>query len=319
MLTLEGLASAEGRFTASTVCIGAFDGVHLGHQALINATVRDARAAGRSAVVLTFDRRPAEVVGVAEVPGYLTTPEQRARAFAACGADAMVVARFDEELRATSPERFAEAVLAGTLRAGAVVVGQGFRYGRRQAGDINSLRTAGRRLGYDVVAVRPVLYEGVKVSSTRIRDLILGGAVSEAARLLGRPFALAGQVVAGQRIGRRLGYPTANLQPSYRQVTPADGVYACWAVWGGTRLPAACGVGVRPTVGSGPRSIEAHVIGFDGDLYGCAMELEFVARLRGEQRFDSPDALARQIGHDVQAAIEALGAGMPAVPTTESS
>jgi len=319
MLTIEGLAAAAGRFTATTVCIGAFDGVHLGHQALIDATVRDARAAGRSAVVLTFDRRPAEVTGAAEMPGYLTTPAQRARAIAERGVDALVVARFDEQLRATDPAPFAEEALAGMLSARAVVVGEGFRYGRGQSGDVETLRADGRRLGFRVVAVPPVVDGGGKVSSTRIRELVSRGEVGEAARLIGRPFALQGQVGTGQQLGRRLGYPTANLVPSFPQVTPADGVYACWSVWDGERRPAACGIGVRPTIGGGPRSIEAYIVGFDGDLYGRTLELEFVKRLRGEERFDTVDALREQMGRDVTATLEALGIVSTVAPTGEGA
>ncbi|MCC6730660.1 MAG: bifunctional riboflavin kinase/FAD synthetase [Chthonomonadales bacterium] len=300
MRVWDGIESVDPPLVATSVAIGTFDGVHLGHQALIGTAVADARANGRAAVVFTFDRHPAETITPGHTPGYLTTPARRAALIGELGADDLVVARFDEALRQMTAEDFVRQVLSGRLGARAVVAGQGFRFGRDQRGDDALLQSLGQRLGFEVRSVAPVLVDGERVSSTRVRQLVQEGSVERAARVLGRPYAIAGVVERGQRLGRRLGYPTANVRTTYPLVVPGDGVYATWALLGEARRPGACSVGLRPTVDGRSRVIEVFILDYSGDLYGRTVELQFVSRLREQRRFESLEALTEQMRLDVE-------------------
>jgi riboflavin kinase/FMN adenylyltransferase len=291
---------------APAVAIGNFDGVHLGHQALVRRIVERARGTDGTAVVLTFDPHPARVLAPERAPEALLTLAQRAELLAALGVDQLAVLPFDPGVAELAPAAFAELVLAGALGARAVVVGEQFRFGRGRSGDIATLRAAGARLGFEVLPVTPILEAGLRVSSSRVRAALMGGDVELAGRLLGREPFVDGRVVRGDGRGGGLGFPTANLDV-LNQALPGPGVYAAWC-----RLPdgetrgAAANVGRRPTFGGGALTVEAHLLDHAGDLYDRTLRLSFVRRLRGERRFAGRDQLIVQIGADVVAARAAL-------------
>lgn len=309
---MERLRLSPGRraaWTAPAVAVGNFDGVHLGHQALATAALDEARRAGGTAAVLTFDPHPARILQPQRAPRTLTTLDQKAEALAALGIHHLAVLEFTREVAGESPEHFARTVLAGALGARAVVVGANFRFGRGRAGDAAALEGFGRALGFDVRVVEAVLYEGEPVSSTRVREAVEAGEMEGAAAMLGREYAVDGRVAHGDERGRTIGFPTANVEP-VNETLPARGVYACWfrvaareRAW-----PAAVNVGVRPTFQGQAVSVEAHLLGFSGDLYGAEARVSFVQRLRAEQRFSGVDALRAQIEQDVARARAVLRA-----------
>jgi riboflavin kinase/FMN adenylyltransferase len=284
------------------VAVGNFDGVHRGHQALVAAAVARAAQAGGAAVVLTFDPHPARVLRPEAAPAALTTLEQKEELVRALGIHRLVALEFDARVAALAPDAFAREVLAEGLGAHHVVVGESFRFGRERRGDARTLATLGAGLGFTVQVVSPLLHAGVPISSSRVRDALAAGDVGEAGVLLGRPYALDARVVKGDGRGRGLGFPTANLA-SEGQLLPARGVYAgrC-RLPAGDAWPAVVNVGERPTFGGKALRVEAHLLGYAGDLYDARVRLELVARLRDEQRFASPEALVARIHEDVRAA-----------------
>jgi riboflavin kinase/FMN adenylyltransferase len=290
----------------SAVAVGNFDGVHRGHQALVAAAVARAREAGGAAVVLTFDPHPARVLRPDAAPVALSTLAQKEELVTALGIDRLVALAFDERLAALSPAAFVREVLASMLGARHVVVGESFRFGHAREGDARTLEALGGREGFDVQVVPPVLHAGRPISSSRVREAIAAGDVGEAAQLLGRPYALDGRVVRGDGRGRTLGVPTANLRAD-DQLLPARGVYAGRAlVPSGEWRTAVVNVGERPTFGGTGLVVEAHLVDFAGDLYDARVRLSFHARLRGEERFQSAQALVERIQADVRAARELL-------------
>lgn len=297
----EGVPAGWGR---CVVTVGVFDGVHRGHRAVVDATVRRARADGVPAVAITFDPHPVAVLRPESAPALLTSVRQRAGLLAAAGVDAVWVVPFTRAFAALEPEAFAAEVLRGRLHAVAVVVGEDFRFGHRAAGDVGLLRHLGDRLGFAVEAVALSGSAGVRWSSTAARQALAEGDVDAAARILGHPPRVDGPVVVGDRRGRALGYPTANLAPGYPAALPADGVYAGWLIRAdGTRLPAAVSVGTNPTFDGRQRRVEAYALDRDDlDLYGEHVTVEFTARLRGQERFADVEALRRQMAADVAAA-----------------
>ncbi len=291
------------------VAIGVFDGVHLGHQKILDEMVAEAAAAGVESVALTFDPHPDSVLRPAEAPPLLTELEERVRLIKSRGVRTVAVLPFDRDLAAMSAEDFLEGVLCPRFRPRRLFVGSNFTFGRGGRGTTALLEEAGPRLGFAVRAFTPVTLDGEVVSSTLIRQRIQAGAVEWAARALGRPYALRGKVVRGDGRGKQLGFPTANLEVPRGLCLPAPGVYAVlvdpgrdgWP--GGGPCAGVANVGVRPTFGDGGRvTLEVHVMDFAGDLYGLPLAVHFVARLRGERRFNSPGALADQIRGDVAAA-----------------
>jgi riboflavin kinase/FMN adenylyltransferase len=297
------------RGIAAAVAVGNFDGVHRGHQALVTATLAQARERSLRCVALTFDPHPAQVLQPDRAPRRLMTPEQKAEQLAALGVDALAVLPFTPELAAETPEGFATKVLARRLGAAVAVVGEDFRFGRGRAGDVAELRRLGERLGFEVVSLPPVLEDGLPVSSTRIRESLETGDVRNAAALLGRPYFVEGVVVRGDGRGRRLGIPTANLAVE-NEILPRDGVYAA-RVWlrEGPSRPAVANLGLRPTFGSGALTLETHILDFEGDLYGQRLRVAFAVRLRDERPFPGPDALVAQIREDLAAARSVLAPG----------
>jgi riboflavin kinase/FMN adenylyltransferase len=266
------------------VAIGVFDGVHLGHRAVIDGTD----------TVLTFDPHPSAVLASRGAPPLLTTLERKAELVAELGVAETVVVPFTAELAAEPPEAFIEDVVVGALGAVAVAVGENFRFGRRAQGD-PALLSADPRFETRVAPLLEV--DGEIVSSSHIRGLLLGGAVDYANRLLGANFTIQGEVVHGDKRGREMGFPTANLVPPDGYVCPGHGVYACRT---GDGRAAAVNVGVRPTFETGRGElIEAYILDFADDLYGTPLRLEFVARLRGERRFETVEALVEQMRDDV--------------------
>ena len=286
----------------TAVTIGAYDGVHQGHQFVIGNLRRLAADGGLDSVVLTFDRHPAAVVRPASAPKLLTDLDQKLELLASTGVDHTVVLRFDEARSQEEPEDFIREVLVGTLRARVVVVGEDFHFGRRRRGNVELLRAMGGALGFEVAHV-PLL---PGMSSTEVRRLLEAGDVATAAELLGRPHEVRGVVEIGDRRGRELGYPTANVAVPDDILLPAPGIYAGW--YGGQQA-AAISVGRRPTFkdGGAPVVLEAYLLDFSGDLYGQQARVSFVSRLRDEERYDSIEELTRQMALDVEATRSALG------------
>lgn len=284
----------------NAVALGTFDGVHLGHKALVQQLLSKAQEIHGRAIVLTFDRHPSEVVAPEKSPLYITTLSRKVELLREAGAERVIVLSFDKQVASLTAEEFAQRVLAEGLDARAMVVGPNFRFGTGRTGSIVKLETLGRELGFEVTAAPAVELQGAMVSSTRIRSLIIRGCVKEAADLLGRLFELPGQVESGVGIGRTLGFPTANLVPPDRHIIPGNGIYAARVRIGEQLLPAAVNIGERPTLGAGRILVEAHILDFNGDLYGCDITLLFVDRLRDELKFESKEALAEQIRRDVE-------------------
>ena len=241
MKVYDGIESLAEPFARSTVAIGVFDGVHRGHQAILRAAVEDAKQNNRPALVFTFDRHPAELLAPQRAPAYLTKPEQRNKYIAETGADALIVARFNRELSELGPDAFLRDILKARLGAEAIVEGEDFGFGKARAGNVDWLRGVQTQYDFTLHAIPPVSWNGIPVRSTQIRELIRNGETQQAEELLGHPFLLSGSVVGGQRLGRTLGYPTANLELSIRQVIPADGIYAVRAFLDdGRELGGAC-------------------------------------------------------------------------------
>jgi riboflavin kinase/FMN adenylyltransferase len=291
----------------SAVTVGNFDGVHLGHRHVIGQTVRRAAEIGGRALALTFVPHPVRVLAPGREPARLSPIEQKLELMAQNGLDMTVVLRFDRRLSTMPPKQFAESVIHDSLRARVVIVGKGFRFGEGRLGDVGLLREEGRRLGFEVEPVEPVVIDGEPVSSSRIRQVVVEGRVELAAHLLGRLYQVGGVVVQGDRRGRTIGFPTANLG-GLRTLLPGTGVYACWAEVRGERWMAAVNIGDRLTFGRG-RSVEAYLLDFSGNLYGREITLFFVARLRADQKFSSVEALVRQIEKDVDRTRQSLVQG----------
>jgi riboflavin kinase/FMN adenylyltransferase len=294
--TLAEIPAAQG---GRSLALGTFDGVHHGHRQVIAAAREWARAHGALACVVTFDPHPLQVLRPDEPLRLLTTTDVKLALIESLGVDEVAVIPFTEELSLQSPGDFCAEVLAGRLGARHVSVGENFRFGRGASGDAAFLLG---RPEFEAEIVPLAGHGGEPVSSSRIRDLVAAGEVGAAAELLGAPFVLEGTVVEGAARGRELDMPTANLETAPHLVVPGAGVYAARAmVDGGEETPAAVNIGVRPTFEeAGEQKVEAHLIGFTGDLYGRRLRLEFLERLRDELRFESAEALVEQMRRDVE-------------------
>jgi riboflavin kinase / FMN adenylyltransferase len=286
------------RAAARSVAVGTFDGVHLGHREVIRGADS----------VLTFDPHPVSVVAPQHTPKLLTTLARKAELIASLGVQELIVIPFDRAFAERSAQEFVDDVLVGALGADRVAVGENFRFGHRAQGDPQLLASDGRF----ATVVHPLLeVDGEVVSSSHIRGLVLAGEIAEANRLLGAPFQISGEVAHGDARGRELGFPTANLVPDEALAYPGHGVYACLAHGPSALsapLPAAVSIGVRPTFDTGRAElIEAYVLDFDGDLYDATLRLDFLARMRGERRFDSAETLIEQMRSDVARTREIVG------------
>lgn len=289
----------------AVLTMGKFDGLHLGHQRLIATTVERAGALGLASAVLTWEPHPNAVLRPHKPLHLLTSLEEKIELIARHGPDRLIIAPFTRATMATSADAYmAQVVAAMPVRE--LWVGEDFAMGRGRAGDVASLMTIGMHLGFAVGAVGKVIHGDQPVSASRVRELLGAGAVAEVVPLLGRPFGLRGTVVEGDRRGRTIGFPTANLAIAPEHVLPADGVYACRVYLNGEALPAVTNLGVRPTFDGLRRTVEAHLLDWSGDLYGQSLRLEFIARLRGEQKFAGVEALIAQIAQDAARARELL-------------
>ncbi|UOR02262.1 bifunctional riboflavin kinase/FAD synthetase [Leucobacter allii] len=293
----------------SCVAIGKFDGLHRGHEAVLGALARAARDEDLLSIVLTFANHPLSYLDPRRCPQPLMSREQRLEAFAAAGIDVCVMVEFDAAFASIPAEAFVSDILVDALRARHVIMGADFRFGHRGAGDGALLRALGERLGFGAEVVEWVEDPELgRVSSSRVRAAVLAGDVAEAAQMLGHAVAVRGEVVHGDARGRELGFPTANLGGEVEGLVPADGVYAGIAVIDGAEHIAAVSVGNNPTfTPEGVSRVEAFLLDFDGDLYGRAMEVRFVARLRGMSAFDSMEALVAQMRADVERTRALLG------------
>jgi riboflavin kinase/FMN adenylyltransferase len=297
-----GIDLFEPEWAAADVCIGTFDGVHLGHQQVVRTAVQKARAAEKACVLVTFDRHPAAVLAPHKKPPAVATLDQNLRVFRSLGVPVSIVLHFDEALASVTAQKFLEEILIAKLRADEVVIGHDFAMGKGREGDTKWLAD---RIATTVVP--PFELSGQRVSSTSVRYAIAEGDVVTARSLLGRPFAIQGVVVPGQKLGRQLGFPTINIARSSHLVDPANGIYAGWCRTEVGDFAAAASIGVRPAVGAGPRTTEAYLIDFPGnELYGSAVELYLLDRLRDEQHFESLERLKDQIELDVQEAARVL-------------
>ncbi|MHB1414761.1 MAG: bifunctional riboflavin kinase/FAD synthetase [Chloroflexota bacterium] len=285
--------------SSSVVTIGVFDGVHLGHQKLIGAAVSRARELGTRATAITFDPHPRQVVAKNGTVQYLSSLAERKAVIRGLGVDTVVTLHFSEEVAALSAEDFLGEIRT-KLGLIELWVGPDFALGRGRQGTVPVLERIGGQMGFSVHTVPAALTaEGVVISSSTIRRLVMEGDVAAANEMLGRPYALAGPVISGDRRGRLLGFPTANLTLSPLRVTPANGVYIVSALTQEGRFSAVANIGVRPSFGENTRGLEVHILDFSGDIYGQMLRVEFLQRLRPEMRFASADELQRQIQQDV--------------------
>ncbi|MDR6128372.1 riboflavin kinase/FMN adenylyltransferase [Sphingomonas sp. SORGH_AS802] len=308
MQRLDGGSAIPPHLAGGIVALGNFDGFHLGHQAVVGEAVARARREGRPALVATFDPHPVRHFVPDTPPFRLTTLDQRERLFAEAGADAMLVFGFDAALAGLDAEAFVAERLLDRLRVAGVVTGQDFTFGRRKSGDAEVLARLGARHGFSATAVAPVTLAGEPVSSSRIRAHLRLGETREAARLLTRPFTIAGMVEHGDKVGRTIGYPTANLQLG-QYLRPAYGIYAVRGrLDDGRVLNGAANLGIRPQFTPLKELLEPYFFDFTGDLYGRRLEVELIEYLRPEAMFDGLDALIAQMDADCLRAREVLGA-----------
>lgn len=298
MERLDGGSVAPPHLAGGVVALGNFDGFHLGHQAVVGRAVALARRRGVPALVATFDPHPVRYFRPDAPPFRLTTLEQRERLFGEAGADAMVVFRFDDALASLDARAFTAERLVGRLRVAGVVTGADFTFGARRSGNVEVLRALGAEAGFTVETVGPVMLDGLPASSSRVREALRAGKPEEAARLLTRPFAIRGEVGHGDKVGRTIGYPTANVELG-RYLRPAYGVYAVRGrLDDGRVLDGAANLGVRPMFDPPKELLEAYFFDFAGDLYGQVVEVELHAFLRPEGRFEGLDAMVRQMDAD---------------------
>jgi riboflavin kinase/FMN adenylyltransferase len=302
MELIHGLASMKPRHRGCVASIGNFDGVHLGHQAVLRELAAKGRELGLPATVILFEPMPQEYFSPARPPARLTRFREKWELLAGCGLDRVLCLHFDQALADMSSDSFIEGILVRGLGLRHLTVGDDFRFGRDRRGDFALLKQAGARHGFEVEEATTLLHAGERVSSTRIRALLEAGDLRSAAELLGRPYAFAGRVMHGDGLGRKLGFATINLA-LHRRLAPVSGIFAA-RVRGlaGDPRGAAAYVGRRPAVGGMEQRLEAHILDFSGDLYGRCLTVELLELLREDRHFDSLDALAEQMRKDVQAA-----------------
>jgi riboflavin kinase / FMN adenylyltransferase len=287
------------------VALGNFDGVHLGHRAILKAAIDRAHGAGGKAFALTFDPLPARVLSPQRAPRMLMTSEDKLEYLRDSGLDGVLVLPFTMELSRLTPRDFVHDYLLVKLGVEAVVVGHSVSFGHKRAGNASVMVDLGREFGFETVVVGPVKVEGLEVSSTKVRELIEAADLLRTARLLGRYHFLRGKVVHGRERGRHIGFPTANLD-SETECIPPDGVYATRVVMAEGAYPSITNIGMRPTFGETARSIEAHIFDFNRDIYDRTIKLEIIERVRPERKFESAEALGKQIAEDLKRAKEIL-------------
>jgi len=309
MERLDGGSALPPHLVGGIVALGNFDGFHLGHQAVAGRAIAAARAAGRPAIVATFDPHPVRLFRPDAPPFRLTTLDQRERLFGAAGADAMLVFHFDAALAALTAEEFVAQRLVAMAQVGGVVTGEDFTFGKAKGGNVAILAELGRQHGFTVETVGPVSLDGRTVSSSRIRDMLVAGKPRDAARLLTRPWAIEGVVTHGAKLGRTIGFPTANIELG-NYLRPAYGIYAVRGrLPDGRMLDGAANLGIRPSFDPPRELLEPYFFDFAGDLYGQCIEVELIEYLRPEAKFDTLGALTAQMNADCARARELLAEG----------
>ncbi len=294
----------------TVVTVGTFDGVHLGHRAVLDEIAARAKASGRHSVLVTFEPHPLQVVNPAAAPPLLTTGPERREILAQTDLDYAIFVRFDRHMAALSPEAFVRTILRERYDMQELVIGYDHGFGRGRSGDVDTLRRLGDADGFAVDVVDAVGDQGFPVSSTHIRRAVAGGDLETARRLLGRPYQVSGRVTRGAGRGRTIGIPTANLDAvPAEKLLPPDGVYAAWVEWPGGRAGAMMNQGGKPTFGEGRRTLEVHLFDFDGDLYGEWIRVEWVQRLRDVTKFPSARELSQQLARDQEHARRILATG----------
>lgn len=284
------------------LAIGNFDGLHLGHRALLERLNEEARRLGLPSAVMSFEPHPRELFAPEQAPARLTSLREKLALLEACGVEEVFLLHFCRKLADLSAEEFIDRVLVQGLGVRHLLIGDDFRFGRGRTGDFGMLQVAGQRHGFSVEAMHTIEIEGERVSSSAVRDVLAAGDLEHAARLLGRPYSIAGRVVHGSKLGHRLGFPTANVQLKRKRVA-VFGVFAATVSGVDKRfLPGAASLGVRPTLGQGLRpQLEVHLLDFDRQIYGAHVTVHFLHKLRDEAKYDSLEALRAQIARDVQA------------------
>ncbi|MFO1455686.1 MAG: bifunctional riboflavin kinase/FAD synthetase [Steroidobacteraceae bacterium] len=307
MELVRGLGNLRERHRGGVVTLGTFDGLHRGHRALVGEALAIAERRGRPALMLSFEPMPREFLQPDSPPARLTNFRERWRLLQRSGLDALCLLRFDARLRAMRGHEFV-GLLYETLRPEALVAGYDFRFGRQGEASAELLVSEGRRLGFSVEVIAPVLEGAARVSSSAVREALSRGELAQAEAQLGRPYSIRGRVVAGERLGRQLGYPTANLRLERRR-SPLGGIFAVRVHGVGERpRPGVASLGTRPTVGGVEPLLEVHLFDFAGDLYGREIEVEFVQKIRDEAKFDGLDALVEQMNRDAHEARSILAA-----------
>ena len=294
---------------ASVVTMGNFDGIHLGHQALVLRSLEEARRRNVTSVVLTFDPHPLKVLAPARAPRLILSPEDKIELLQDLGVDVVINQRFDASFASLDAEEFVRRFIFNRLKAKRIWVGRDLRFGHDRKGDVEQLVLWGQELGFEVGIVDPILVNGVRVSSSQIRQAIEAGRVDEARSSLGRYHFISGTVVEGNRRGRDLGFPTANIA-SRTEVIPSDGIYATLFHIGQEPRLSVSSIGVNPTFGAGPRTVESYILNFDREIYGTKIKLAFVKKIREEKKFADVASLIAQIQEDVRSAravFESLG------------
>jgi riboflavin kinase/FMN adenylyltransferase len=297
----EEWAAQVGATARATITVGNFDGLHRGHQKILSETLERARRDSAVAGAVTFDPHPLKVLRPAEAPPLICTLEQRLAGLEAAGLDAVLILNFDRALSLLSPEEFVRDILVSKLNMRAILVGENFRFGHRGSGDVAQLRALGRQHGFEVHTIAPVEAGGELVSSTAIRQAVQRGNVEHASALLGRPFSLTGNIVAGAGRGAKVLFPTLNLAAE-QELLPARGVYATETLLGSRCFRSATNVGVRPTFDGAKLTIESHLFEFDERVTNGRLEVRFWKRLRDERKFSGVDELRSQIGRDLEQA-----------------
>jgi riboflavin kinase/FMN adenylyltransferase len=287
--------------TASVVTMGNFDGLHVGHQALLRSAVGEAAALSLPSIVLTFEPHPLKILIPERAPKLILSHKDKMQQLQSYGVDIVVIQAFDAAFAQLQPGEFVEDFLVRRFRIKKIWVGSDLRFGRGRKGSVDDLVRSGGEFGFSVGIVDPILVGGVRVSSSRIRQMVLDGRVDDAAPLLGRYHYISGKVVGGHRRGRELGFPTANIA-SRTELMPPDGVYATLFETGGRRYPSVSSIGVNPTFGEGPRTVESFIFDFDREIYGESVKLYLVKRIREERKFAAADDLVGQMREDVSRA-----------------
>jgi len=304
---IRGIAAIPKGLTHSVVTIGNFDGVHLGHQELLNRVIRRAAEINGVSVVITFEPHPAKVLRPERAPRQLISLQEKIELFQSYGINVVICVEFTPEFAGTSPDEFAEDLLCKKIGARIIIVGANYKFGKGQSGDIDYLRQKGKMLGFEVEVAEPVEVGGVRVSSSRIREHLSKGEVDTAAGLLGRYYSIDGVVMPGHHRGMLLGYPTANIY-TVDEAIPKSGIYAVKVLRGHMILEGACYIGNQPTFAGERIGIEVYLFDFNEQLYHEHLTVQFVKMIRDEKRFDNKEELVRQIKDDVSKAQEVLGA-----------